>query len=110
MVRRYGRFVKVDVNDPVPGDVIRLALGEAVPADVKLIDVDGRECNETCPASQCLGEVTTVGHADAGLTDSNDPAFMGTIVSAGDGLEGDVCNRCEHRLAASPPAWVSGTA
>ena len=47
VVRRDGRFVKVDVNVLVPGDVIRLALGEVVPADVRLIDVNGLECNES---------------------------------------------------------------
>ena len=41
------QFCKVDVVELVPGDVIRLALGEAVPADVRLIDVNGLECNES---------------------------------------------------------------
>ena len=31
----------------MPGDVIRLTLGEAVPADVRLIEVNGLECNES---------------------------------------------------------------
>ena len=31
----------------VPGDVIRLELGELVPADVRLIEVNGLECNES---------------------------------------------------------------
>ena len=47
VVRRDGHFTKVDVTDLVPGDVIRLALGEAVPADVRLIEVNGLECNES---------------------------------------------------------------
>ena len=47
VVRRDGRFVRVDVTDLVPGDVIRLALGEAVPADVRLIDGNSLECNES---------------------------------------------------------------
>ena len=44
LVRRDGLFTKVDVNVLVPGDVIRLALGETVPADVRLIDVNGSTC------------------------------------------------------------------
>ena len=47
VVRRDGRFDRVDVNHLVPGDVIRLTLGEAVPADVRLVDVNGLECNES---------------------------------------------------------------
>jgi Mg2+-importing ATPase len=41
VVRRDGEFVTISVTDLVPGDVIRLSLGEAVPADVRLIDVSG---------------------------------------------------------------------
>ena len=47
LVRRDGRFTDVDVTDLVPGDVIRLALGEVVPADMRLIEVSGLECNES---------------------------------------------------------------
>ncbi len=88
VVRRDGQFTKVDVIDLVPGDVIRLALGETVPADIRLIDVNGLECNE----SILTGESTASEKSprpvkgDAGLTDSTDLAFMGTIVSAGDGV------------------------
>ena len=88
LVRRDGRFVKVDVNELVPGDVIQLALGKAVPADVRLIDVTGLECNESIlsgesTAAEKWSQPVTPG---AGLTDSSDLAFMGTIVSAGEGV------------------------
>jgi Mg2+-importing ATPase len=88
VVRRDGRFDKVDVNHLVPGDVIRLTLGEAVPADVRLIEINGLECNESIlsgesAASEKLLEPV---NAAAGLTDSTNLAFMGTIVSAGEGL------------------------
>jgi Mg2+-importing ATPase len=88
VVRRDGRFDKVDVNELVPGDVIRLALGEAVPADVRLIDVNGLECNESILSGESAASEKSLQPANvvAGLTDSTDLAFMGTIVSAGDGL------------------------
>jgi Mg2+-importing ATPase len=88
LARRDGHFIKVDVADLVMGDVIRLALGEVVPADVRLIDVTGLECNESILSGESTAaekwplEVKTAG----ALTDSTDLAFMGTIVSAGDGL------------------------
>ncbi|MDT5193991.1 MAG: P-type Mg2+ transporter [Mycobacterium sp.] len=88
LVRRNGPFTKVDVTDLVRGDVIRLALGEAVPADVRLIDVTGLECNE----SILSGESTAAEkwpqqvNSKGVLADSTDLAFMGTIVSAGDGV------------------------
>ena len=37
IVRRDGTFIDVDVRNLVPGDVIRLSLGQPVPADVRLI-------------------------------------------------------------------------
>ena len=85
--RRDGRYTAVDVTELVPGDVIRLALGEVVPADVRLIDVSGLECDESIltgesSAAEKWSVATKPGVA---LADSNDLAFMGTIVSAGEG-------------------------
>jgi Mg2+-importing ATPase len=88
VVCRDGHFTKVDVTALVPGDVIRLALGEAVPADVRLIKANGLECNESILSGESAASEKSVPpvNADAGLADSTDLAFMGTIVSAGDGL------------------------
>ncbi len=88
VVRRDGHFTKVDATALVPGDVIRLALGEAVPADVRLIEVNGLECNESILSGESAASEKSVApvNADAGLTDSTDLAFMGTIVSAGEGI------------------------
>ena len=61
VVRRDGHFRRVDVTVLVPGDVIRLALGEVVPADVRLIDVNGLECNESILSGESIG----VGEVDA---------------------------------------------
>jgi Mg2+-importing ATPase len=87
VVRRDQQFRRVDVTVLVPGDVIRLALGEVVPADVRLIDVNGLECNESILSgeSSASEKSTHAVTADVALTDSSDLAFMGTIVSAGDG-------------------------
>ena len=88
LVRRDGHFTKVDVTNLVLGDVIRLALGEAVPADVRLIDVTGLECNESILSGESTAaekwpqQVNPVG----ALADSTDLGFMGTIVSAGEGV------------------------
>ncbi|MCV7136170.1 magnesium-translocating P-type ATPase [Mycobacterium hodleri] len=87
MVRRDGRFTTVDVVELVPGDVVRLGLGEVVPADVRLLEVSGLECDESIltgesSAAEKWSETTKTG---VGLADSTDLAFMGTIVSAGEG-------------------------
>jgi Mg2+-importing ATPase len=88
VVRRDGQFIKVDVTALVPGDVIRLALGETVPADVRLTDVTGLECDEGILSGESAASEKSlhVVDADAALADSTDLAFMGTIVSAGEGV------------------------
>jgi|SRR5271166_1606103 len=88
IVRRDQKFVDVDVGNLVPGDVIRLSLGQAVPADVRLIQTAALECDESILSGESTGSEkspTPVG-AGAALIDMSDLAFMGTIVSAGEGL------------------------
>jgi P-type Mg2+ transporter len=87
VVRRDGEFVALAVTELVPGDVIRLSLGEAVPADVRLTDVSGLECNESILTGESTGAEKSPQPvlAGTGLTESTDLAFMGTIVSAGEG-------------------------
>lgn len=85
VVRRDGHAVKLDVNALVPGDVIELTLGELVPADVRLLAVNGLECNESILTGESepvekSAEPTPPGTA---LADARDLAFMGTVVSAG---------------------------
>lgn len=87
VVRRDGRFVTIPVTQLVPGDVVRLSLGEAVPADVRLIDASGLECNEGILTGESTGSVKSPHRVppETDLADSTDLAFMGTIVSAGEG-------------------------
>ncbi|MCV7229586.1 magnesium-translocating P-type ATPase [Mycolicibacterium komossense] len=87
VARRDGQFADVDVATLVPGDMVRLALGEVVPADLRLTTVSGLECDESIltgesAAAEKWSEALTPGNA---LADSANLAFMGTIVSAGEG-------------------------
>lgn len=88
VARRDGEFVSLGVTELVPGDVVRLSLGEAVPADVRLVEVSGLECNESILTGESTGVAKSAQPvaADADLADSTDLAFMGTIVSAGEGV------------------------
>ncbi len=86
LVCRDGSFVKLDVNDLVVGDVIRLTLGELVPADVRLLEVTGLECNESILTGESTPAVKSARPTAPGpaLADADDLAFMGTVVSAGE--------------------------
>ncbi|BBY04573.1 magnesium-translocating P-type ATPase [Mycobacterium seoulense] len=88
VVCRDGKFVSLAVTALVPGDVIRLSLGEAVPADIRLIEVNGLECNESILTGESTGSEKSAQPVPAGtgLADATDLAFMGTIVSAGEGI------------------------
>jgi len=86
VVRRDGHLSRVDVNALVPGDVIDLAPGELVPADVRLIDVTGLECSESILTGESTAAEKSAESAagDVALADATDLAFMGTVVSAGE--------------------------
>ncbi len=86
VVCRDGQFQRLDVNALVPGDVIRLELGELVPADVRLINVNGLECNESILTGESVPAEKSAEPAVLGaeLLEAANLAFMGTIVSAGE--------------------------
>jgi P-type Mg2+ transporter len=88
VARRDGTFVAIDVTELVPGDLIQLSLGEVVPADLRLIEVTGLECNESILTGESMGseKSTEPVPVDTELAESTDLAFMGTIVSAGEGI------------------------
>jgi Mg2+-importing ATPase len=87
VVRRDGRSETVDVIDLVPGDLVRLSIGQVVPADVRIVAAEGLECDEgvltgeSLPADKAAGAVT----GECALGDLSSCAFMGTVVSNGDG-------------------------
>ena len=92
-VRRDGDEQRVDADGLVPGDVVRLAAGDAVPADVRLLDSDGLEIDEAA----LTGESTPVGKdadddldEEAVVSERTTMAFAGTTVMDGSAT-GVVC-------------------
>ena len=81
---RAGRPQVVDVADLVPGDVVDLHLGEVVPADLRLLDTAGLECDESVLTGESLPVDKS---ADAGTADDDGRtvARMGSTVHAGSG-------------------------
>lgn len=81
-VKRDGGFIQVEVTQLVPGDLVRLTLGAVVPADLRLVEVQDLEIDE----SIVTGESMPVSKS----SDVGDPtencALMGTVVRAGSGL------------------------
>jgi Mg2+-importing ATPase len=85
---RDGTTESVDVTRLVPGDVVRLAVGDVVPADLRLLVADGLECDEAV----LTGESQAAEKTNEAVTNPDSPvalpscAFMGTVVRNGSGL------------------------
>lgn len=85
VVKRDGQEQKIDAKELVPGDIIRLETGDAIPADARIINAFNLKINE----SALTGESTTVAkHAEAlsakmDLADRTNCLYMGTLVSEG---------------------------
>ena len=80
LVIRDGAPSRVDVIALVPGDVVELAIGDIVPADVRLLDVLELECDEAV----LTGESMPVEKTAAAVTEgAGSCALMGTVVREG---------------------------
>ena len=85
---RDGEPVAVDVTELVPGDVVRLAVGDVVPADLRLLHVEGLECDEAVLTGESLPaekQSDPIAAPESSL-DLGSCAFMGTVVRDGSGL------------------------
>jgi len=83
---RDGEARRIDVAGLVPGDVVELRVGDLVPADVRLIEVEQLECDEAVLTGESLPTVKTADPApDGSGVDLPSCAFMGTVVHHGSG-------------------------
>ena len=87
VVVRDGRPSSVDVTRLVPGDVVQLQLGDVVPADLRLLEVNGLEWDESMMTgeSQPVDKGLDAVPPGTPLGDLTCVALMGTIVRAGSG-------------------------
>ncbi|MEU2054598.1 magnesium-translocating P-type ATPase [Streptomyces bungoensis] len=85
VVLRDGRATMVDVTALVPGDVVELRLGDIVPADLRLLEVTGLECDESVLTGESLpvGKNPAAVAAGAPLAELSGCALMGTVVRTG---------------------------
>jgi cation-transporting P-type ATPase F len=85
-VARAGRRVRLPAAELVPGDLVVLAAGDKVPADLRLTEThdlaidESALTGESAPVSKDPRELP-----GAELADRNDMAYSGTLVTAGAG-------------------------
>jgi len=74
-VRRDGKWETIEAKGVVPGDIVRLRLGDIVPADAQMIEAS----NVSVDQSALTGESLPVDKNES------DPVYSGTIVQRGEG-------------------------
>lgn len=112
-VLRDGQWVELPRRELVPGDIIRLRAGDLVPADARLIEVNGLHVQQAALTGESM-PVEKIAQdrpaAPQGLADATNMVFLGTSVVSGTATAlitvtgratafGDIA----VRLAARPP-------
>ncbi len=88
VVLRGGARQSVDVTELVPGDLVVLSVGTVVPADLRLVEVTGLECDESIVTGEAHATRKSLEPVaqGAGVGDLSCCALMGTVVHAGGGV------------------------
>jgi H+-transporting ATPase len=73
-VLRDGKWIQLPARELVPGDVVRLRLGDIIPADVKLMEGDYLRVDESALTGESLPAEKTV----------SDVGYEGSVVSQGE--------------------------
>jgi len=87
-VIRNGKVSEVDDKQIVPGDVVHLAIGDMVPADIRLFKIEDMSTNESSLTGESLPVLKNVAPVskDYSLPQYlTNMAFMGTSVASGSG-------------------------
>ena len=89
---RDGAFSSIDASQLVPGDIVELRVGDKVPADARLLEMQSSSLKTD--EGSLTGESTTVGKlaGDEGMVEPNSPVqdqrgmlHSGTMVTSGSG-------------------------
>jgi Ca2+-transporting ATPase len=87
-VVRAGRDIELDARDVVPGDIVVLASGERVAADLRLLDATTLQIDESMLTGEVMPatkNVAAVGRS-ASIGDRTCMAYSGTFVVSGRGI------------------------
>jgi P-type Ca2+ transporter type 2C len=89
MVLRDGSWVKVLSKEVVPGDLIKFSSGDRIGADVRLIEANSLEIEESALTGESVPvpkNTDTLSIPNPGIGDMENMAFMGTLITRGNGV------------------------
>jgi Ca2+-transporting ATPase len=86
-VRRDGEERRIPAEELVPGDIVPIEEGDVVTADLRLIEANRLEADESTLTGESVPVVKTaeVADAEAGLAERQSMLFKGTAVTRGTG-------------------------
>lgn len=88
VVRDGGTVVTIPAAEVVVGDIVHLVEGDSVPADLRIVAVNGLECDEAILTGESVPvskRTDVIDRPDTPLGDRKNMAFSGTTVSKGKG-------------------------
>ena len=88
-VLRNGKWVKIPSKEIVPGDIIRFASGDRIGADVRILEANSLEIEESALTGESVPtskDTEVINGENVGIGDMSNMAFMGTMVTRGSGV------------------------
>ena len=87
-VRRGGTVLSVAAEELVPGDVVLISGGDVVTADVRLVEANALQCDESTLTGESVPVAKSTGPVEAAapLSDRTNMAFKGTAVTRGSAI------------------------
>ncbi|MBS4172459.1 cation-translocating P-type ATPase [Bacillus sp. FJAT-49736] len=88
-VLRDGKWEKIMSREVVVGDIMKFSSGDRIGADVRIFEANNLEIEESALTGESIPSVKNSGiihEKDLGLGDMDNMAFMGTMVTRGNGI------------------------
>lgn len=92
-VRRDGRLIDIEASELVPGDIVVIAGGDRIPADLRLLEAVELSVDESSltgenePADKTSSQLSAAADgADIPIAERRNVCFMGSLVRSGRGL------------------------
>eukprot|EP00028_Trichosphaerium_sp_Am-I-7-wt_P007722 CAMPEP_0168514466 /NCGR_PEP_ID=MMETSP0405-20121227/4128_1 /TAXON_ID=498012 /ORGANISM="Trichosphaerium sp, Strain Am-I-7 wt" /LENGTH=989 /DNA_ID=CAMNT_0008533601 /DNA_START=42 /DNA_END=3007 /DNA_ORIENTATION=- len=77
------KAISDEVENLVPGDIVQIKAGDKVPADLRMVEVNGLKVDNSSLTGECEPQSRGVNMTDENPLETANIAFYGTLVTAG---------------------------